>query len=78
MYLFICLGQGVEGGMFQHTWHLSKHVSQPPDSFPVKLDPRWKEGGALNEEIISHSIGWRRNKDTQILQQAEIVRFCVD
>lgn len=67
--MFSCIYVG--GGGFQHTWHLSEHVSQPPNGFPVKLDPCWKEGGAFNEEIISHSIGWRRNKNTQILQRAD-------
>lgn len=54
-------------GELRRTRHLSKHISQPTNSFPVKLDP-WQEGGVFHEEVIPHSIGWRWNKNTQILQ----------
>ncbi len=47
----------------KHTRHLSKHISQATNSFPLKLDPCWKEG-VFHEEVISHCISWRWNKNT--------------
>lgn len=54
-----------------HTWHLSKHVGQPPEGLPVQLHSVGHEG-AFQEEVHPHPLRhgcWDEN--TQILQEAE-------
>lgn len=53
----------------RRTRHLSKHVSEPSKTVGVKLHPSREEGDVFHEEVISHRVGWRWNKNAQILQK---------
>lgn len=51
-----------------HTWHLSKHISQPPESLPVQFHSVGHEG-AFQEEVHPHPLRHGRwDENTQILQ----------
>lgn len=59
-----------------HTWHLSKHICQSPESLPVQFHSVGQKG-AFQEEVHPHPLRhvcWDEN--TQILQEQTEENWC--